>query len=299
MGIEMGFSLNSGERVADVRLVSIQAKAGLGVVELLFSVEWMFSAASAGKGGRIHSTSGVVYARVANAAEPRFIGQTWPESCWFGRRLDQPHPSPLQYRTVIGMEQLLAIERARQGQGLEWIIELTGTVEGVVEGQLWDFRGHDTVRKQITAQEWSATLRPVGLKETIFIEMELPLEDPDIAAPVRKSMSQFFEGDYQAAIGNCRIAIESLFRRYKLQGLIDTVSNREREGKARREHRSLYERQVFFADAVRQIAHSAMHTTADGVVPTFSRNDAHGVLSGTISSVRSIIAQQVNREAVD
>src|SRR5262245_26509295 len=110
----MGFSLNSGEQVAEPHIDGLTAVQGIGLIALQFSVSWRFEADARGRGGRIHSTFGMTHASFGSSGQVRhLLGHAWPESTWTAERLEVARDVSLIYRTLLTTEQFIVLERSR------------------------------------------------------------------------------------------------------------------------------------------------------------------------------------------
>lgn len=279
----MGFSLSGGRTVAEPRLVGIHSQQGMGVLQLRFSVEWTFFAAPFS--GRVHSTAAVAWVHVDGTLERVKFGHAWPETSWWGETQQLSHTTGLMYELFFRPEQILALERIRNGRGLKFSLDLHGLVEATVEGRSYQYRGNASTERQLNAHDWAELVKSLGMCETVFIGLDLGIENGELSQLIRSAHSHLIDGRYDAAIGQCRVALEALHQQSGVGG--ESADS----GKKPLRDQSLPERRIAISKGIRHFTHLAMHPV-DGKRAVFSRDDAVLVVSATAAVVNAILADE-------
>jgi len=287
----MGFSLNAGRVIAEPCLVSIHGHRGLGVLLLQFSVAWAINP-SGNSSSRIHSTQGLAYARVIgkNTSAGRMVlGEVLPETAWIAETLQHEREITLIYRLFLSSTQLLAIEHLRQGNSLELSLDLHGLTDGTVDGMPSTFPGNATIQKTINPHDWADILRSLGARDTLFVGVDLPLDSTVYSGLLRTAHEHLIAGRYEAAVGECRKAIDALFQREgldeyakKLNGIVITEKHSQRD------------RRLSLVNAIKRFTQRALHPDG-GEMASYSREDAALTIASTISALASIIVDEESR----
>jgi hypothetical protein len=203
--------------IGEVRADQITATSGVGASLLRFTLSWQLHA----KREHVYSVFGT-YLRVSVAAEGTpgllFLGHALPEVAWCDEsREGTPIERPLMYHLTLHSDQMLSLEHLRQGHGLAFGIEVCGNAHGP-----YGIRQiQETLKKSVPVSDWINVLRDLNGDDILLVGVSLPVksESPAVAASielVRRAHSLLLRGEYDPSVGECRRALESVWKSRQL-----------------------------------------------------------------------------------
>ncbi|MYF93517.1 MAG: hypothetical protein F4184_16015 [Gemmatimonadetes bacterium] len=186
--------------------------------------------------------------------------------------------------------QLASLEELRDSGDLTFRLLLTGT--GWDEKQ--SHRVDDEIRYPVSQSDWIKKLRDAGARNTLLLEVPLPLEGDseeweDVATDLRRAEEQYRNGDYVSCIGSCRKVMEELGNRSYPEERWP-VKALKRFGADDRDDMTKSEREVALWAAIRHYTHPAHHSVSEGGEAEYARTEAQFILiltAGTVDRVRA------------
>lgn len=274
--------------IAEVRAEQVTAAAGIGACLLRFSLSWTLHA----KRQHVYSVFGT-YLRITAAAfgapQPLILGHAVPEVAWCDEsREGTPIERTLMYHLTLQADQLLALEHLRQGQGLVFGIEVRGNALGPYGVRPVS----ETLRKEVSVSDWIPVLRDANGGDILLIGVNLPAGavTPLIAAAVelvRRAHAFLLRGEYDAAVGECRRALESV---WKSGNLAESARSARRALATMDDRKSMnkHDRALALGEAIMNFTHPAHHVGKDGGPEIFSRLDAALAVASTAALISSL-----------
>ncbi len=175
-------------------------------------------------------------------------------------------------------EQLEALERRRKGKRTEFHVNLSLQIH--YAGAIHVVR--DDAHYHVNESDWAEILRQVGYVDRLLVAVDLPLAAPEpINAAVkhlRAAHEHLITGHYTDAVGECRLAIDSLHRfddDANAKAIKDTFAGPIEV----RKKMPLSQRAELVRLAVQHFTHPAHHAEPDKPREIYSREDALFVLS--------------------
>jgi hypothetical protein len=145
----------------------------------------------------------VLDAEVAMAEGNRWLGNTSTS-----RMPLYPHPTNRSLSLPLTNEQLLRLEDARRGRDLDLIVRYEAWLPDLDGGrEIATYHGRVTV----AASRWQEQLEGLGLGVGFTVTVPLPFRDGELKAAgecIRKARRHLNDGQYDAAIGEVRRAVE-------------------------------------------------------------------------------------------
>jgi hypothetical protein len=195
------------------------------------------------------------------------------------------------YLLTLHSDQLLALEHLRGNRGLRFKMELRGNSLGPSGVRQIDASLEITA----TLSEWIRVLRQANAKEILLIGTEIPKESEQPRAAlqcVRRAYEFLLRGEDNAAVAECRRALESLWISQSLEQL---ASNARRALSANMDARMTMakrDRHLALGEALRNFAHPAHHVQSDGRPEDFSRADAALAVATTAGLISALTVGQ-------
>jgi hypothetical protein len=286
----MGINYES-RQIGSVRPTHISGEEIIGASQLRFSLAWLLFPKRADEVFTVSGTSIWVSVLVDGGGSPLMVGQAMPETAWCEEsREGQPYESHVMYRLTLPHGQLLALEEARRGRGLTFVLQVRGNSSGAYGVRSID----DSLQFPVNASDWSRVLKEANAAETLLVGVQLPTDTsvPGTRAAldlVRKANEHLVFGHYDAAVAECRRAIDSVWALGKLTK--DAVAARKSMATGNEQRRmTKRDRELALGEALRNFCHSAHHVGDDAEPEIFSRTDAALMVAGTAGLVSSLIA---------
>lgn len=186
-----------------------------------------------------------------------------------------------QLRLTLQPHQIAKIEALRSGGDLDLELRIYGE-GGISEGNGEPTPVEETLRTRLERSGWIEQLRRANALDILLLEVPMPPADAPSPAVVRLVDAQrhFVNGDYRECIGLCRLAVDELgsLGPDRLSAALTKLS-KERPAMTKEE------RVDVLAAAVRNAAHQAHHSDADGGCSTYSRADAALILAATAALI--------------
>jgi hypothetical protein len=141
---------------------------------------------------------------------PVSLGRAQPNISLALRTIEQPLRQPFEMWLHLSGEQIEALERRREGQRLEFHVNLSLQIH--YDGAIHWVR--DDVRFHVNESDWAEILRQIGYLDRLIVAVDLPLEAPEqirsAVQHMRAAHQHLIAGRYTDAVGVCRRAMESL-----------------------------------------------------------------------------------------
>jgi hypothetical protein len=273
----------------EVRASAIHGRPAVGSCELVFVATWLIQATRK-EAFSIFGTAAWISVQVAGTDSIQYLGQAVPETAWTAETRDAAHAWPLQYRLPVSFAQMLALEEVRRGQELVFHVDMRGNSYG--SRGIRTFA--ETSMLRVTASDWSRVLREAQVAEVLLVGVHLPAHASDARFKaaielVRRANEQLVLGHYSAAVAECRLALESLWRAASL-------SDRARDARKQLVNMngqlglSKLGRELALGEALRIFCHSAHHVRGDSMPEEFGRLDAALAVGTTAALVSSLVA---------
>ena len=274
--------------IAEVRTVQLTATSGVGASLLRFTLGWTLHA----KRENPYSVFGTflrITAATSGSPQALFLGHAVPEVAFCDEARDGiPIERPLMYLLTLQSDQLLALEHLRQGHGLVFGIEVRGNALGPYGVR----QVSETLKKEVSVGDWIPLLREANAGDILLVGINLPTvaQNPSITAAiefVRRAHVFLLRGEYDAAVGECRRALESV---WKLGKLSDAARNARKALSTMDDRKSMskQDRALALGEALMNFTHPAHHVEKDGAPEIFSRLDAALAVASTAALVSSL-----------
>jgi hypothetical protein len=285
----MGINYESVQ-IGDVRPGQVTAAPGVGASLLRFTMIWSMYP----KRDHVYSIFGT-YLRVSvgpeGAPESLYLGHALPEVAWSDEsRPGSPVDRQLMYLLTLQSDQLLVLEQLRGSRGLRFRIELRGNSYGPYGIRQID----SSLEIAVTLSDWIRVLRESNAKDVLLVGAEIPRESksPEIDAAfqyVRRAHDFLLRGEDNAAVAECRRALESV---WKSRGLEQAAADARKALSANMDARKAMakrDRQLALGEALRNFTHSAHHVQSDGSAEDFSRADAALAVAATAALISTLV----------
>lgn len=221
---------------------------------------------------------------------PVSVGRAQPHTSWVAYASKHAHSDQFELWLALSGEQLEALERRRAGQRLEFHVNLSLQIH--YNGTIHP--GQADVRFSVNESDWAEILRQAGYLDRLIVAVELPIDAPEqmrqAVQYVRAAHQHLIAGRYTSAVGDCRLAMDSL------PPLTDDAKDREiRSNFAASEEirrgMTTGHRAQLVRLAVRHFAHPAHHADPSQPPEVFSRQDALFILSAAAGVVWEAISR--------
>lgn len=276
-------------QIGDVRASTISAAPGVGASLLQFTLVWSLHP----KREHTYSVFGT-YLRVSVAPEGTtnhlYLGHAWPEVAWTdesrpGMQIDRT----FMYQLTLHADQLLALEQLRQAQGLVFKFELRGNSYGPFGIRQVD----QSLQMRVSVSDWCRVLRDANAADILLVGVDVPLEPPtsELRTPlqlVRRAHEFLLRGEHDAAVGECRRALESVRKIGKLEEAAVEARKALSGSMSERKSMSKKDRELALAEALINFTHPAHHVGDDGNAEIFGRQDAALTVVTTAALVSSL-----------
>lgn len=283
----MGINYES-RSIGSVRAEHLSGRQAVGASELRFSLAWNLHP----KGHDVISIFGTriwVSVAIEDQAQPTPLGQAEPETAWCDETRD--HASfdrYVMYRLCVQSAQLLALEQKRQGQPLIFTLDVRGNSYGPNGVRSFD----DQLKMRVNVSDWVRILSECGAADVLLVGVDLPLSTEPTRASVelvRLASKHLAQGQYTAAVAECRRAIESLWRS---ADLVKQAAEARRLLANQNGQRSMgkRDRELALGEAMKNFCHIAHHVGSDAEPEVFGRLDAALAVSTTAALVSSLVA---------
>ena len=266
--------LVGSRRIADGGVQSVALRRAVGAYELVFA---FYLTASPGEGGLPRGS--VLGARVSakpSRGEPRDLGIARPERPFEVVCREHVTTATPTLHICLQPGQIAALETLREAGDLTFDLSFSGTAS--------DRQGEQQVYGScsvgVPRSEWLEKLRGAGVRDTLLVEVPLPLEGVseewrEAASHLRHAEEHYRNGDYRGCIASCRIAIDAVgeLRGMNWSKIPDLARGMD---KAARE-------EALFA-VVRHYTHEAHHAASDGGARGYTRREAELILNLTAAA---------------
>lgn len=277
--------------IGEVRAAQLSAVPGIGVTRLGFSLAWSIHPK---RDDNVYTVFGTCI-RVSVAPDDSsfdkaiYLGHGEPETAWCGESRKHSHEESLLYFLTLSSDQFLALEMFRQGRGLLFLIE----VRGNATGPFGIARVYETLQLRVSLSEWIRLVKEAGATDTLLVGVVLPSakQTPKLSAAfnfVRRAHEYLLKGEYDSAVGECRRAIESVWKLGKLKEPARSARKALAGAMEERHSMSKRDRLLAFGEALTNFTHPAHHVEQDGDPEIFSRHDAALAVASTAALVSSL-----------
>lgn len=226
---------------------------------------------------------------------PRPLGRAQPRASWVISTFDQAQIQPFELWLDLSGEQLEAIERQRVGQRLEFRVDLSLQIH--YQSEVYATRAD--ARFYVNESHWAEVLRQVGYLDQLIVAVDLPVDAPahmkQAVQQVRSAHQHLIAGRYTPAVGDCRLAMDSL---HPLADDATEKSIRTAFAEDSRKKMTTAQRAELVRLAVRHFTHPAHHADPAQPPEIFSRQDALFILSAAAGVVWEAIGRQKATPAI-
>jgi hypothetical protein len=276
-------------QIGEVRSAQISAVPGVGASLLRFTLSWSLHP----KRESVYTVFGtylLVFVATEGSREPRFLGHAIPETAWCEEsREGTPVERLLMYNLVLQADQMLVLEHLRQGRGLSFKLDVRGNGHGPSGIR----QIYESLQLNVSVSEWIQILRDSCAADVLLVGIQLPLKEENSAAStavelVRRAHDFLSRGEYDAAVGECRRALESVWSGHKLIELARGARKTLGSGAGDRKSMSKLDRLLALGEAVINFTHPAHHVDDVGDPEIFSRTDAAVAVASTAALVSTL-----------
>lgn len=255
----------------------IDGRPGVGVHRLRFSINYR-TVAWPNKIFIARNFRADVSVVTQSLQNETFLGRAWPENAWTVSTSPHAYDGSILFILEVTPEQLALLESARAGGSFRFEILVQCEVDdrsGIVHGS------YERVQFTINASAWIDILRQLGTDRVILLEVEIPDTNiPELqsaVALVRRARREIDAGNYDGAVRECRMAIESTRKALGLTGAIDAAVRLFCEGK--KKSMTKIQRGHLVCEAALHYTHLAHHVDDEGARHEFGRRDAAFMLA--------------------
>jgi hypothetical protein len=283
--------------IAEVRMVQVTAAPGIGVAVLRFTLAWTLHPKRE-KAYSIFGTYLRITAATSSSPQALFLGHAVPEVAFCDEALDGiPIERRLMYLLTLQSDQFLALEQLRQGHGLLFGIEVRGNALGSYGVR----QVNETLQHEVSVSDWIPLLRDANAGDILLVGVNLPTaaQNPNITAAiefVRRAHVHLLRGEYDGAVGECRRALESV---WKLGKLSDAARNARKALSTMDDRKSMnkQDRALALGEALINFTHPAHHVEKDGAPEIFSRLDAALAVASTGALISTLAVSMASGNA--
>ncbi|MBX9871229.1 MAG: hypothetical protein K2X75_04460 [Burkholderiaceae bacterium] len=276
----MGFSY-SGFAIAKISVTGVHGRLGLGLAQLCFSLGFEFHESRVGVLTVDNLQVEVIVGTPRIGPSSVFVGHGIAESPFVARTV--PHSDARLVRVTLSEGQILHLEKLRAGRDLEFEL----SVKAICHGPNGTQQLFETIKVPLNPSAWARVLNELQGPEYLVLGVSLPRCDLDhplrpAVEKVRSAHEQLINGRYDAAISDCRLALDGIIKSTgvepKLRELLQAPS-------VKRVDMSKIERELLLLNALRNYTHMAHHLDPNGKPEYYSRDDAALVVSTTAALV--------------
>lgn len=295
-------SISFGNRgIADIRMIAPpRGVPGIGFSRLQFPLEIHMDGLPA-PAVVLEQLIANVYAG-SPGASLRPLGKAVPQNSWFAWTIEHRRSETIVLELDLAGEQLEALERLRAGGPIVFQFDLSLHVSRPVQRQPGgeilrvDVQpGSERLQLLVNISDWAQVLNQLGYLDFLIVAVELPIEAPDPLREAVKLMrvahSDLIAGRYNAAVGSCRLAMESVGPLVLSESSQNRVSKAFAESEDSRRAMTTADRAELVRMAVRHFCNPAHHVGENGAPEVFSRQDALFILTATAGVIWEAIAQ--------
>lgn len=274
--------------MADVQIQHVAGERGLGIHTLRFSVSFSITNQypSDPPGMFIDCLRANVWVHVANRGR-LFLGTGEFEKPLVVRRLVNSSTQSSLLRVTLGDAQLLALEELRGGGGVVFEVEVIGLAHAPND----TYPAAHSVRVETNLSHWVKILESLGTADSIVVGVDIPLNASTqmihAVECLKKARQALVAGEYQHAVGSCRLALDSL---KEASPILQELSKSVWGGKS--SEFSKPQRAAAIYNAVRNYTHLGHHLGGEGQPEVFSRRDAAMVLT-TAAALVGMVSEMV------
>jgi len=281
-------SLTAGSRIiAEARIQNISLRPVLGAYELIININFAMRPASDQPSGiNIH---GVRVSMGGTGSKSHDLGFARPERQFSFIQHTHPLNQQCDFFLTLHPGQLAALDRVRGTSDLDFNL----LIHGVARSSQGAQDVQDDQRFHIPQSQWIKKLKDAGARNTLLLEVPLPLHPTSeawtiVADHLQKAEQQFRSSDYQATVASCRTVVEELGSlNFGTTQWASKVTDIWRENRAAM---TKEDRIHFMWVALRNYAHLAHHGESEGGNSNHTRADALLVLTLTSSFVAHLQA---------
>lgn len=181
------------------------------------------------------------------------------------------------FEILLTPQQLESIEKIRQGEGVEFKLD----IKGEVEDKQNTLSRNQEISFIVNQRGWIDILKQVGYGDYILFELPVYLGGHEHLLSAYNEISeakrQLYYGHYYQVVSHCRTALEKLLQN---DGKISELRKQYADYSKKKEM-SKEQRFILFRDALNHITHLAHHMASDGSIASYSREEAIMVLGAT------------------
>lgn len=284
----MSFNYN-GYSLADLSVIGVSGRPGLGVAQLCFSVDLRIPP-TAPPNITIRNIKVDVRATLAGGkSDASFLGTGFAEGAFeivTGRGTER---SIALFCVVLTEGQIQAIDVQRQGGAVAFDL----TVSAMANGPVGGWQQTESLKVTASPSDWAEVSAQMAGPEYFVISLPIPRCDHDhpmspAIERIKNARGSLAYGRYDAVVSDCRLALETILR---ATGRNDAVAAAVNQWTSTRRSMTKHSRENLLLEVLRHYTHAAHHVDANGVPDVFSRDDAQLALSATTSFVSAAIAR--------
>jgi len=271
----MSFQFNS-TTLADLSVVGVYGRRGLGFAQLRFSVKFTFSTFTP-RDVLIHDIRLRVDVSKSNGSSAVFLGIADTESAWSFKTSEYSQQETNIFDLNLSEGQLAILEEFRDGHGLRFSLTASAFADRSQERVMQQ----DQIHRDVSLSDWVSILKELGGPEYFVVAIPIPTAKDDALntamQKIKKAHGELLNGNYETCVADCRIALESARKVAPTEAARGVPAvRRYMDGKM---SMTKLERELLLEEAGMHYCHLALHASTDGTVEVFSRDDAQMILS--------------------
>lgn len=299
-------SINFGARgIADIRMIAPpRGIPGIGFSRLQFPIEFHLDGLPAPAVVLEQLIANVSAGPPGAAQQP--LGKAVPQNSWFTWTIEHRRTETIVLELDLAGERLEALERVRAGGPLVFQFDLSLHVRRPVQAQpgmqsIWVNvqPGSERVQLLVNTSDWAQVLNQLGYLDLLIVAVDLPIEAPDqlreAVKLMREAHADLIAGRYNATVGSCRLAMESVGPLVSSEPSQNRISKAFAESEDSRRAMSTSDRAELVRMAVRHFCNPAHHVGQNGSPEVFSRHEALFILTAAAGVIWEAIAQLPTR----
>lgn len=277
----MSIRINTTD-VVDLEVAGINGYPAVGGHLLRFSIKASMVAVTKG-----HISLSNPWARVYCDSNRIYVGRAQAEAPIHIHSSSHKQDRHFMLELPLSAETLEGLERVRNGGDMQLTLDVYANMFNGIQ----DDDGYDKVAVTIDRGKWIAALEEMGYGTSIVFEVPITLSQAPtaraIGAALKSARGHLFDGNYRAAVSDCRIMLES--------SKPDTreLKTAREKWKEDKEQLTKRQRELILFSSLHDYTSLSHHVTADGHYQDYTRYEALMVLGTTLGVLSALVEKKV------
>lgn len=219
-----------------------------------------------------------IQAHISVGKEPRLLGRAFAESAVVLASTPYHQDNTLYLDLILSPRQLEAIEETRQGNGLDFKLQIFGEL---FDGLSYN-NTSDIVHAVVNQTSWIELLKELEFSNTVLLELEvagLSEQNGPAWKALRKAKEHLYNGHYDDVVASCRKALEGITHDKEELTRIRNIPLNERRKMSKRD------RLINLLDALEHFTHPAHHLESSENSESYSRDESIFAFGATLAAV--------------